>query len=62
MITITQFQATRSGLPVRYDHIRLDRIVLIKSTMGSQSDAINTIGVPNLEQSGTCIYVLMRSF
>ena len=61
MITLAQFQVTRSGLPVRYDHIHLDRIVPIESTMLSQSDAINKIGVPNWGRSDTRIYVLMLS-
>ena len=43
----------RSGLSFRYDHIRLDSIVSIVSTMGCRSDMTITIGVPDLGRCGT---------
>ena len=63
MITIAQFLMTRSGLYFRYmyDHIRLDRIVPIKATIGIKPVTISTIEVPDSGRCGTRIYVLMRS-
>ena len=51
----------RSDLPLRYDHIRSDRIVAIEFTIGSGSDTIITIGLPELGWSDTCRYVPIRS-